>query len=160
VQRVQFDPVDIERSLDTVGKLLFVSSFYVGINRPIDVGPIPLHLTLWAIVTPFLLIELNRLRQAILSFAVAMASLADTHGPPDLDDQWRHTRRLITVLALCWSPAAVMVLVRGDLEWPSWAATTLVVGGMISGAVVLLRLASATWRTRSWLEGLSVTTRP
>lgn len=202
VQRAEFDPVDVERSLGTVGKLWFVSTFYVGVNRPLDVGPIPLHLTLWAIVTPFLLIELNRLRQAIvlprseqllrralvfgvasfasgilwgrvptvlclaamvlavLSFAVAMASLAETHRASDLAAQWRDTRHLITILALCWSPVAVMVLALGDVEWSGWPVTTLVLAGMASGAVVLLRLASVAWRTRAWLEGQSVDVIP
>jgi len=155
------------------------------------------HLTLWAIVTPFLLVAVHRLRQsvalpgserllrralvlgvasygsgilwgrlptvlslvtmvlAVLSFDAAMASLAETHGAADVAAQWRETRRLITILALCWAPIVVLVVALGDVEWSRWAVSGALLGGAVSGAVVLFRLASATWRTRSWLDGLS-----
>ena len=198
----KFAPVDVERSLDMVGKLWMVSFLYVGFNRPMHVGPLPLHLTLWAIVAPFLLREVNRLRTsfvlpqaerslraamafgvvayafgifsgrvpsvlcliamvlAVLSFDGAMASLAEAHGAADVAAQWRGVRRLITILAICWAPFLVLVLVLGNVDWSNWAVGTLVLGGVLSGAVAQLRLASATWRTRSWLEAQTADPHP
>lgn len=198
----KFDPVDVERSLEMVGKLWMVSSFYVGSNRPMHVGPLPLHLTLWAIVAPFLLRELNRLRRSVVlphaerslrtalafgvvayafgifwgrvpsvlglmaillavrCFDVAMASLTETHGAADVAAQWRRTGRLTSILAICWAPILVLVLALGNVDWSNWAVGTLVLGGVLSGGAVLLRLASATWRTRSWLEAQAADPHP
>ena len=60
-----FDPGRVERALGSVAHLGAISLVYVGLNRPVRLGPVALHVTLWALVAPFLLIEVRRLRQSI-----------------------------------------------------------------------------------------------
>jgi hypothetical protein len=194
MREAAFDPGEFDDSLETISRLWAISLIYAGINRPVYLGPVAFHLTLAGLLAPFLLVGVNRLRQAageteierplratvavgvvgavslilwghvamlialagevaaVFLFQGAMHRLAASHGAPDLARRWQRLRRSTAAASVLFLPAAVIVL--GGLTFPGWLDIALIVPCGVVAASLLVRLAAATYGTRSWLQTL------
>lgn len=103
-----------------------------------------------------MLISLGAMVGAVFLFEGAMHHLTAEHAAGDLARQWQRLRRSTAAAGVLFAPAAVLVL--GGFDPGDWLVGALVLPATALAGYLLLRLAEATRRTRSWLRLLDIET--